>query len=269
MSWTTIARRERSLTVNDRAGRYLFGLLIVAVLLAGYVYPIGRPGPVTTDRFAGFVSGVVTTIVPLVGIVLSYNAVASRRESGALLLSLSLPYSRRDLVVGTLVGRTSALAASLLVAMAGAALLVVYPFGELVLVPFLAFLVATLAFAAVWTGLGVAISLTVATKQRARVLGFGLFFLFVVAWDGLAGALEVGLSAAGLIDGGLPGPLRFLVGMEPGHVFQRFTAGVVDPGASVGGPWYLNEWIALVLLGLWVVVPLGLATRRFARSDLP
>jgi ABC-2 type transport system permease protein len=42
----------------------------------------------------------------------------------------------------------------------------------------------------------------------------------------------------------------------------------VTPNASVEGPWYLGEWVALAVLVLWAVGPLGLAYWRFERSDL-
>jgi hypothetical protein len=53
-----------------------------------------------------------------------------------------------------------------------------------------------------------------------------------------------------------------------GSVFGRLVDGFVDPSASVGGPWYVGEWTALVVFLLWLVVPLGLAYLRFDGGDL-
>jgi ABC-2 type transport system permease protein len=114
----------------------------------------------------------------------------------------------------------------------------------------------------------VAASLSVSTKQRALVIAGGLFFLFVVVWDGITAALGIGLAAAGVIGEDTPDGLEFVFGIDPGSVFSRVIDGFVDPGASVGGPWYLGEWAALVLFVLWLVVPVGLAYRRFAGRDL-
>lgn len=87
-------------------------------------------------------------------------------------------------------------------------------------------------------------------------------------WDVLANVLELGLNAAGVIDGQLPGPVRFLFALEPGHSYERVTKGFIDPSTTIDGPWYLNEWIALLLLILWAVGPVGLTYLRFAGRDL-
>ncbi|WP_254840096.1 ABC transporter permease [Natronomonas marina] len=268
MTWRVVARQDLSLTVGARSVKLLAGLLVSVVLLAGYIYPLLTSGPITTAHFPGFVHGWLTTLVPFVGMLVTYNAIASQRESGSIRLSLSLPQSRRDVVLGKFLSRTAVVVGALVTATVGAGALVVYPLGELALLPFVEFLALTVTFGVVWTGLGTAVSLVSATRRRALVFGFGLVFLFVVVWDAIADALALGLAAAGLADGGLPGPIRFLVGLEPGRVFGRVVDGFVTPGAGVEGPWYLNEWVALVLFACWAVGPLGLAFLRFAGSDL-
>ncbi|WP_436926438.1 ABC transporter permease subunit [Halosimplex amylolyticum] len=268
MSWRVVARRDADVTVEARSVKLLLGLLVTAVVLAGYVYPVIGSEPHTTARFSGFVHGTVTTLVPFVGILLGYNAVVSDRESGAVRLTLSLPHSRRDLVLGTYASRTGLLTAAVVGALVAAGALVVYPFGDLELASFFVFVVLAVAFGAVWSGLGIAVSLAVATSRRALVLGFGLVFLFVVVWDAVERGIALGLTAAGVADGDLPGAVRFLLELEPGNVFGRVTAGFVDPARSVGDAWYLDEWLALGLLVLWIVGPLALAYVRFAGRDL-
>jgi ABC-2 type transport system permease protein len=100
------------------------------------------------------------------------------------------------------------------------------------------------------------------------VVAGGLFFLFVIVWDAITAGIELGLREAGVIGENPPGLLAFASEIDPGSAFSRVVDGFVDPGASVGGPWYLNEWAALVLLVLWGVVPMGLAYWRFAGRDL-
>lgn len=268
MTWRTIAGQDGRLTVGTRSSKLLLGLTALSILFAAYVYPVVGSNPITTARFGGFLQGWLTTLLPFVGVLLGYGAIVSERESGALRLSLSLPQSRRDVVLGKFVSRAGLLTGTLLVTLAGAGALVVYPFGELALGRFVLFVLLTLVFGAVWSGLGLATSLVVATRRRALVLAFALVFLFVVVWDAVAAALGVGLNAAGVVDGELPGPVRFLVGVEPGHAFGRAVTGLVVPDGAVTGPWYLNEWVALALLVMWSVGPLGLAYAVFARRDV-
>jgi ABC-2 type transport system permease protein len=268
MTWKTIAHRDRKLTVSARSVKTLLALLVFAVLLAGYLYPVVGAKPITTARFSGFVINPITTILPFIGVLLGYNAVVSERETGSILLSLSLPQSRKDVVFGKYTSRTGVLAVTIAFTMVGAGFLVVYPFGELDLLPFLAFTVVTIIFGAIWSGIGIAISLAVATKRRAVSLGFGLVVLFAIVWDMISAALEIGLNAAGIIDGQLPGSVRFLFALEPGHSYERVTTGFIDPSTTIDGPWYLNEWVALLLLIFWAVGPVGLTYLRFAGRDV-
>jgi ABC-2 type transport system permease protein len=206
--------------------------------------------------------------MPFVATLLTYGAVAGERDSGSILLSLSLPHSRRDVVLGTFACRAGLVASVTVASMLGAGALVVYPFGELVLGRFLLFLGLTVLFGAVWCGLGLAVSLLAATRRRALVLAFALLFLFVVVWESGIAALQLGLNAVGIVDGELPGVAQFVVGLEPSLLLERATTGFVLSGESVAGPWYMGEWVALGFLVLWVVGPLGLAFFRFDGSDL-
>lgn len=267
MSWTVLARQDGRLTIGAKSVKYLLALLVAVVLLGAYVYPLFGTDPITTARFGGFVVGWLATLIPLIGVLIGYNAVVSERESGSLLLSLSLPHSRGDVIVGKFLGRAGVLAATIVVAMVGAGALVVYPFGELEVPRSLAFVFLTVVFGMIWTGIGVASSLVVATKRRALVVGFGVFFLFVFAWETAADALRTGLNGAGIIDGELPGAVRFLVAMEPGAVYSRLVTSV-DPGGTLEGTWYLGWEVALVAFVCWATVPMGLASLRFAGSDL-
>lgn len=268
MGWRNVARTDGAVTLGPRTVKLLLALPALAVLAAGYLYPVLGEEPITTARFAGFATGWITGIVPFVGVLLGYNAVASERESGAILLALSLPQSRGDVVLGKLASRAGLLGGAMLTALLVAGALVVYPFGSLALGPFLGFVLATLAFAVIWTGLGVAASLSAATKGRALVVSAGLFFLSVIVWDGIEAATYFGLREAGLVGEEPPGLLAFAFAVNPGTVFRRVVDGFIDPGASVGGAWYLSEWSALALLVLWAVVPIGLAYRRFSGRDL-
>jgi ABC-2 type transport system permease protein len=268
MTWQVIARQDWSVTVEARSVKILLGLLASVVVLAGYIYPLGAAEPVTTARFAPFVLEGLRLALPFVAVLLTYGAVAGERESGAIRLSLSLPHSRRDVVLGAFASRAGLVTAVSVASMLGAGALVVYPFGELVLGRFLVFVGLTVLFGAVWCGLGLAVSLVAATRRRALVLAFALLFLFVVVWETAVAALELGLNAAGIVDGELPGVAQFFVGLEPSLLFERATTGFVLPGESVAGPWYMGGWVAFVFLALWVVGPLGLAFLRFDGSDL-
>lgn len=268
MTWPVIARHDGQMTIGERSVKLLLGILVTVIVLAAYVYPVLDPGPITTAHFSGYVDGWVTVLVPLLGILFGYDAIVSERSSGSLYLTLSLPHSRRDLVIGKLVGRAGVLTIGLCIAGVLAGFLVVYPYGELEIPRSIAFFTLTIWFGVIWTGLGVAVSMATETKQRALLLGAALFFVLSLAWDSLQMALATGLNTAGVIDGSLPNPVQFVFSLEPVTAYERVIAGFIDPEATVAGPWYLGEWVGLLVLLLWLVLPLFLAYGRFVRGDL-
>ncbi len=267
MNWQPVARHEIAMLRNTRAVKYLLGLLTITVLLFAYVYPVVGTEPFNTARFTGFVGNSLSGLLALIGVLIGYGAVAGDRESGALRLSLSLPRSRLDLTLGTFLGRVSVLAVVITGAMAGAGFLVIYPFGQFVPGPFIAFVGLMILYAAIWVGVGLTASLAVTTKRRAFILGVGLFLVLVIAWRPAANVIDAGLTRAGLISGGLPPVLRALFGLSPSvAVEQVITA--LDPKATAESLSILGAEASLIVLILWTVLPLGLGHLRFTRSDL-
>ena len=274
MSWTTIARREYAATGDSRAIRWLLWALAGACVLSGYLYPVLGSEPFTTKAFVGFgfLTGSIEYLLPLIGVFLGYGAVVTERASGQLTLLLSLPYSRRDLVVGKLVGRSLAFATTLVAALTVAGVLVVYPFGSLSLGWYLAFIALTVLYGVIFTGIATTFSMLTRSKHLATVGAFGAYGLFVLVWGVARSVLKHGLETIGLIDGALPDPVLFLFGLNPVTVYDRLVAGFfVDGGAGAyaeSNAWYLSEWLALALFFAWTVAPITLGYLRFRNTDL-
>lgn len=274
MSWTTIARREYATTGDSRAIRWLLALLAGACVLSGYLYPVLGSEPYTTKAFVGFgfLTGCIDYLLPLIGVFLGYGAIVTERTSGQLTLLLSLPYSRRDLVVGKLVGRSLAFATTLVAALAVAGALVVYPFGSLSPGWYLAFVALTVLYGVIFTGIAIAVSMLTRSKHLATAGAFGAYGLFVLIWGTARAALAFGLETVGLIDGALPDPALFLFGLNPVTLYDRLVTGFfVDGGAgpyAESSAWYLSEWLALPLFLAWAVVPVAFGYLRFRNTDL-
>ncbi|WP_049924325.1 ABC transporter permease subunit [Halopiger djelfimassiliensis] len=273
MSWTTIARREYATTRDSRAIRWLLWLLAITCVLSGYFYPITTDGAVTTRTFIsdGVLLGSINHLLPLIGVFLGHGAIVTERASGKLTLLLSLPYSRGDLVVGKLVGRSLAFATSLITILAVAGALVVYPFGSLALGWYLAFIVVTVLYGWIFTATATAISMLTRSKHLATVSAFGLYGLFVLFWSPVQAGLRYGLETIGLTDAGLPDGVLFLFGLNPATLYDRILTGffIERAGPYAGSDaWYLSEWVALALFLVWAVVPVTLGYLRFSNTDL-
>ena len=70
-------------------------------------------GEVGVDRLSVAVVGLSNLtiyLVPLIALLLSYDAIAGEMERGTMLLLLTYPVRRRDVVIGKFVGHTAILA---------------------------------------------------------------------------------------------------------------------------------------------------------------
>lgn len=272
MAWRTIAKKDARAVLDSRTFRWFFGLVIFAFVLSGYVLPLNTTDPTTTDLPSSMLDA-VTLLLPLLGIMLGYKAIVGERTSGRLNLLLSLPHSRRDVVLGKLVGRGGLLAAAVSVGIVLGALLVYYPFGTLEPLVLGSYLLVTILFGLAFVGIALAISTLTTSEHLATAGAFGTFFVLVVVWPQLRPLFGVVLERVGLANGGLPEWALFVHGATPGMVYERVVNGFYS-GSSSGqylGPdaaWYLGEWVALAVLLAWAVVPITLGYLRFQSTDL-
>lgn len=272
MAWRTIAKKDALAVWDSRTFRWGLWLLVFAFFLVGYILPIGAENPTTSDLTTDMLQ-TVTLLVPLLGILLGYKSIVGERTSGRLNLLLALPHSRRDVVIGKLVGRGGLLVAAIAVGIAIASALVYYPFGNFEPLVFLGYLLVTVLFGLSFVGIALAISTLTTSEHLATGMAFGAFFLLVVVWPQLRSLFEFGLERLGLADGGLPDPALFVFGITPGSCYERVVEGLfagADGGEFLGpdAAWYLGEWVALLLLVAWAVGPIALGYVRFQSTDL-
>lgn len=276
MTWQAVARKDYEAVWDSRLLRYLLYLFVGACFIVAYAFPVITNNDVTTDNFAGFATGTIELLLPLLAILLSYNAIVGERESGALALLLSLPNDRQDVVLGKLVGRGAVLTSAVVAGLVIAGILVVVPFGSISVssaASYVAYVLLTLLFGAIFFGIGLAISTFTAMKQRATIAAFGVFFLFVIVWDLVGDGLLFAAGRLGLADGTMPNWLLFVHGAEPSMLYSRIVDGFFvnstsGPYLGSDAPWYLGEWVALVVFVLWAVVPLAVGYWRFEVTDL-
>lgn len=266
--WRPVARQDWSQAVEQRSVKVLLALPVIVILLSAYLYPVLAQSQITTGRFGSFVRGLLRVVIPIVGALLGYNAIAGDFESGSLLLTLSLPQRRRTVVLARFIARAGLLIIATLCAVIVGMGLVVYPRGSLEPLGVLIFIITTASFSAIWVGIGVAVSTLVATTRRALGLGFAIVILFAIVWDIIESVLRGVLLSADMISGELPGLIQFVFGLSPGNAFSTVIIGFVDTTQAVTGVWYLSEWVAAIVLLGWIVGPLTVGVLRFERRDL-
>lgn len=267
MTWRVIARRDWRVLLDARLPKLTLVGLIGVVSVAAYVYPVVGTAPITTSRFGAFVSSWLGGVLAPIGVLFGYGAIAREHESGALRLALSMPHGRSTLVFGRFVGRAGVLGAATVLGLGIAGVLVVYPFGTLQPLRFLAFVFLSVAYGAIWVGIGVAASALVATNRRALVLGVVALFVLVIVWDAVTSGAEAVLIAAGITDSPIRTVVRITAQLDPGGAFETLGTALAasDQGA---GAWYDGPMLALPVFIGWLLGPLSLAMLRFEWRDL-
>ena len=272
MAWQTIAKKDARAVLDSQLFRYFLGFVAFAFVVGGYLLPNVVETPATSD-FPGYMSEAVTLLVPLLGLLLGYKAIVGERASGRLGLLLSLPHSRRDVVLGKFVGRGGLLALAISAGIVTGSWLVYYPYGSFDPLDFLAYLVVTLCFGLAFVGIAFAISTLTTSEHVATAATFGTFFVMVVVWPELRPLLALALEQIGLANGGLPDWALLLHGLTPGMSYERALTGLftADPAGAYFGPdaaWYLGTAPALGLLFAWTVLPITIGYLRFQSTDL-
>ena len=271
MSIAAIARKDFQETVQSRgmiALVALFSLLVAAFAYA--VRPTGQSEQFATEVLLSVFVGrfLVTTLVPLVGVVFGYNAVSGERESGSLKLLLSLPHSRADVVFGKVVGRGAALALAVFAGFLLPALVLIAAPVAFNAGAFLGYTVFAAALGVVFVAIAVGCSAASSTQRRALIGGVAIYVLFVLLWGAITGRL---VGAAGPVVDALP------VSSTQVRVFLRVsnptTAVEALSNAFLGEQLFTGDSAnqqlsAAAMLVFWTLAPPLAGLLKFDTDDL-
>jgi ABC-2 type transport system permease protein len=278
MSWQAIARKDFQDALRSRWLLVLTTLFVLLVSAAVYVVRPAQGQTVSSNAVVNFIiikDGLVTTLIPLIALVMAYAAVVGERESGSLKLLLSLPHSRSDVVLGKVLGRSAAIAGPIFVGF-------LLPGFILLLIPgvnfqpgyYLGYTLLTAFLATVFVAIAVGFSSAVSSQRFAIGGAIGIYFLFVPLWGVVQFPLRFYLG----LNGGpswlpIAGPdlLEFLRLLNPVGSFKivinSFMAGSLFASAeSVPSP--RMQIAALSMLLAWLLAPPLLGLYRFENADL-
>lgn len=160
------------------AGAVGLGLLGVGLAFVNR----GRSQPPTeaVESLFGGLTLLVALLFPLAALVASYLAVAGEREGGGIKFLLSVPNSRRDVFLGKLLSRFVVAAVGVLFVYAPATSVSLTKHGAFPAAVVFGTLAVTLVYAAVFVGIGVSLSATVASRSSAIGRSLVAYFLLVL-----------------------------------------------------------------------------------------
>ena len=273
MSWRAVAWKDFEDAVRSYWLWGLSALFVLVVTGSAFVLGDATQGTVSSSAVVGALNGFfVTSLVPLIAVVMGYRAVVGEHESGSLKLLLSLPHSRADVVFGKVVGRAGAVAVPIAVGfllplVVFVATGVTVEFGRYVGFTALVALLGT-----VFVSLAVGVSAAATTGRRAIAGVVALYFLLVPLW----GAVQLPLRF--MLLGGYPSwlswlpltppeLLRLLRLLNPTGSFKVVSGAFLGGELFTGSSWELKV-AAASMLAAWLLVPPLAGLLRFEVRDL-
>ncbi|MFC6974490.1 ABC transporter permease subunit [Halomicroarcula sp. GCM10025709] len=270
MSWRNIARKD-IYEAKRSTGIWLFSALSI-VLFVGYALVHTYLGESTFAAFTVGLARVTAVCLPLLGLLLGYKSIIHERTNGSLFLVLSAPQSRKDLVVGTMVGRVLVLLVPTLVsiALAGAVGAIRYGTEGALYYPW--FLLVTALYGVAFVGLAVGLSLSTTVDRWITLGAFGGYVLLVPFWNSFHSLTMLVLHRfdVGVFADMPDWALLFRLSTPTEAYYRLLNVGfdINKAARYLGGPVYVDWWMGLVVLLAWCVLPMVLGYQRFETADL-
>ncbi|MGZ3181243.1 MAG: ABC transporter permease [Telluria sp.] len=261
-----VARQEFRDRIRNR------WVLAVAVVLALFALAIAWAGMAQQGQvgFGGLevtiasLASLAVYLVPLIALLLGYDAIVGERERGALDLLLALPITRVELLLGKFAGLGAALAAATTLGFGLALLPLAARIDANGLWHYAGFVASAVLMGLAFLSLALAVSALARDRARASGAAIALWFFFVLAFD----LVLMGLLVAR--GDGIGGPqFGALLLLNPADVFRMlniFASSDLQEmyGLATALPGQLTQPALLggVLLA-WTGAPLAIAAWRF------
>ena len=234
----------------------------------------GRVGASALDVVVVSLSSLSIFLLPLIALLISHDAVVGEMERGTMLLLLSYPLARWQVLLGKFLGHVAILAAATLLGYGSAAVALAATQAEPIAAEswwaFGWMLGSSVLLGAAFVALGTLASALVRERGTAAGIAVGLWLLMVLIWDmallGLLVADQGRNLTAGMVDGLLllnPADTYRLFNLS-GLPGVRMLSGMGGLAAETG----LSSSLLLAALAGWVLVPLAVAAAIFTRREL-
>ena len=269
-----IAGREVLAGIRNRwmlAASLLLGVLALTLAFVGST----PAGPVAASRLAITVvslSSLSVFLVPLIGLLVSYDTLVGEVERGTMPLLMTYPVTRWRIVLGKFAGQVAILAIATVIGFGVAALITGLgeggdaeawrAFGVMV--------GGSILLGAAFIALGTLFSAVVAERGTAAGASAAAWLVFVVLFDMALLAILVA-DEGQVVSGDL---FRVLLLLNPTDVYRMLTlsgsetVGALSGMAGVSAEAAFGHALLLPVMVLWIAVPLGLAGLLFGRKEL-
>jgi Cu-processing system permease protein len=218
-------------------------------------------------------SSLTIFLLPLIALLLSYDAIVGEIDRGTMALLLSYPVSRAAVLFGKFLGHLAVLAIATILGYGAAAGALWATHGAAdpdALVAFAAMIGSSILLGAAFVSVGYLLSTVVRDRGTAAGLAIGVWLLFVLIYDmGLLGVLVADQGRRLTADA-----LKWLLLLNPADAYRLLNltgfenVSMFSGMGGVAEQAQLAQPVLLAALALWSVLPLAAAVALFARRQL-
>ena len=270
-----VARKEIQEGLRNRwvlATTLLLAALALSLTFLGSA-PTGNVGVRALDVVIVSLSSLTIFLLPLIALLISHDAIVGEMERGTMLLLLSYPVARWQVLLGKFVGHLSILAFATLLGY-GAAAGALAATGEAIdresWTAFASMIGSSILLGAAFIAVGYLVSALVRERGTAAGIAVGIWLVFVLIYDmALLGLLVV--DQGQVLSGGLLNALLLLNPTDAYRLFNLTGSGNVSAFSGMAGvaqTTTLGPSVLLAALAAWALLPLGLAALAFSRREL-
>lgn len=280
MSWTVVAQKDFRDAGRSKMLWAVTLLFVIFAAGAAYLYAQipalqqGGANEIVTTNLLLFLRTPVGILVPIIGLMLGYKAVAGEIENGNVKLLLSLPHSRWNVVLGKLIGRLSVLAVAIVTGFVVATGVVLALYPEFSPVEYVQFILLTLLFGGAYVSIGIGLSSLTKSTAKAGVGIFSVFVIFNWLWDFIPSLFNWVINGSFGLTGD-PSWYMLFSRLSPNGAFNGALMPLLNLSpmqeqvlAQFGDQFYLSWWFSLLILIGWIVLPAALGFLRFRSVDL-
>ena len=298
MSSALIARKDFEDAVRSRMIWAVMGVFVfLMVVISAGAATNGLEDAEATEIIPLVANVGGQLMIPILALLVGYMAIVGERQSGSLRVLFGLSHSRWNVFAGKLASRLGVIVIATVVACLVALGMVVALFDDFPARTLLAFSLLTVLLGTVFTAIAVAVSAVSSSRMQAMGGAIGSYVVFTLVWHPAMAGLHY------LVEGSLPGYeaptwyfflLRLnpfeaytqvaseladqfiwgIIGWQgtvedvPENVFQEPNTLMLSERVSGDLPIYLQDWVAVPILLLWIAIPLAIGYWRFERADL-
>lgn len=251
-------------------------LLLLALSLSLSLVGSAPTGSVDADRLGVTIvslSSLSIFLIPLIALMLSYDAIVGEMENGTMLLLLTYPVRRWQIVTGKFIGHTAVLTVATVLGYGSAGLAVGLIESNANIATWMAFLAmcgSSVLLGMAFLALGYLVSAIVRERGTAAGLAVAVWLLFVLLFDmALLGALVADQGQTLKAN-----TVTALMMLNPADIYRMLNLTGSPDIAALAGMAGVSDSARLptsVLTGsllIWSLIPVGLAIMVFRRREL-